>query len=173
MVVKRLPTIPERVEFIYRTTSQNIEDVTKMLKRNSWTCFPGDADTSRVFVREGISGRNGTHLPVLHMANDHAKIYILCDVNIPESRRPQVAEYIHSINHTLHHGSFELNVMNGELRYKQDSIKDEVVTPTVLGQLIASSLLIMDHHYPKVLGIVHGLVDPTTASCGRSLTLTV
>lgn len=171
MVVERLPVIPEQMEFIYRTSSQNLDDVTEMLKRHSWTCFPGDTDTSRVFVRADISGRNGKHLAVLHIAKNHAKIYILCDVKASDSRRPHVAEYIRNVNHQPLHGSFELNAMNGVLRYK-DSIKDEVVTPILLRQLIASSLSAMDH-YPKVLGISHGLVDPTTAFLEDSLTLTV
>lgn len=173
MAMDPLPAIPVGVQLVCRTKSKVLEEVTTMLKEQPWTCLPGDEDSSRVFVRTNISGENGTsYRAVLHVTEDHVKVYILCDIKVPESKRVEVAEYIRSVSHNPLHGTFELNASNGELRYK-NSVKNEVMTPVLVQTLIAASLLAMDHHFPLVLGICHSLVDPPTAARENSLSFSV
>ncbi len=66
---------------------RNIEDVTEMLKKSSWTYFPPEEDTARVFVRADIRTGNYTYRIVLRASEKRAKVNILCDQRILESAR--------------------------------------------------------------------------------------
>eukprot|EP00771_Trimastix_marina_P000681 gnl/Trimastix_PCT/1703.p1 GENE.gnl/Trimastix_PCT/1703~~gnl/Trimastix_PCT/1703.p1 ORF type:complete len:211 (+),score=35.90 gnl/Trimastix_PCT/1703:64-696(+) len=45
-------------------------------------------------------------------------IYSLCPDNVPESRRKAVAEYFARVNYPLLVGNFEIDMRDGEMRYK-------------------------------------------------------
>jgi len=170
MVMKTLPSYATEVVTTHQTPSENLDQVTELLKGKSWTCFPHNAGS--VFVRTNINGRNGTYRVILHVSEDRAKAFALCDLRIPGSTRTKVAEYIRRVNRETLHGSFELNEMNGELRYR-DSIKDEAVNLAMIQALIAATLLAMDHYFPAVLGVCRGLMHPGNAVHEDSLTLNV
>jgi len=168
--MKTPPSYATEIVTTHQTPSENLDQVTEQLKGKSSTCFPHNAGS--VFLRMNINGRNGTYHIILHVSEDRAKAFALCDLQIPESTQPKVAEYIRCVNCETLHGSFELNEMNGELQYR-DSIKDEALNPAMIQALIAATLLAMDHYFPAVLGVCRGLMHPGNAVHEDSLTLNV
>jgi len=154
------------------STFTNLDRLSELLESNSWTCFPSNKGTARVFVRTGIRGRNGTYRIVLHVAKQVVKAYALCDVRVPESKKTRVEDLCRQLNRSTRLGAFELNMMNGNLRYKA-SIKDRVISLIMIQKLVAASLLTIDHHYPCVLGICNGLMTSTKAVREDSLAFNV
>jgi hypothetical protein len=143
---------------------RNIEDVTEMLKKSSWTYFPPEEDTARAFVRADIRTGNYTYRIVLRASEKRAKVNILCDQRILESARTNVISYLKQINRTLH-GTLELNDASGELRYR-NSMHNSVVSRSSIQTLIAASLLTFDQQHAEIASRCREFIDLIVSAPG-------
>lgn len=73
-----------------------------------------------MFVRTRITGKNGTYRVVLHVVESHAKVYVICNVEVPESKRDRVSRYIFKVkvnSNQLLRGSLKPDAVKGELKF--------------------------------------------------------
>jgi hypothetical protein len=83
--------------------------------------------------------------------------YVVMPVRAPANMRSAVAEYITRANYGLRIGNFEMDVDDGEVRYKS-SIDFEGVelTPGLIRNTIYPAVQTMDRYLPGVLSVVFG-----------------
>ena len=90
--------------------------------------------------------------------------YSLCPVIIPEDKRADVQEYLTRANHGLIIGNFEMDLDEGEVRYKTSFDCENVpVTPALFKNAIYPNLAMMDHFLPGILSRVYAEEAPLEA----------
>ncbi len=96
--------------------------------------------------------------------------YSLCPVIIPEDRRAEVLEFLTRANYGLIIGNFEMDLDEGEVRYKTSfDCEDVPVTPALFKNAIYPNLAMMDQFLPGILALVYAedaRVDALAAAVG-------
>lgn len=106
-----------------------------------WSCF--------VFCRE---------------QEEQVLFYSVAPISVAEELRIDLAEFILRANHGAVQGCFEMNVDDGEVRYRTGlDVTDTQVEPTMLRNVVLANLLMMDTYLPGLLAVVHGGVAPHIA----------
>ena len=90
--------------------------------------------------------------------------YSLCPVPVPKERRKDVMEYITRANYGLRMGNFEMNLDDGEVRYKT-SLDVESSSPDqdLIRQIFYANVLMMDQYLPGLLAVIYGSANPLRA----------
>lgn len=85
-------------------------------------------------------------------------LYVMFPDDIPESKRLAVAEYLTRANYGLPIGNFQLDMDDGELRFKVGvDITGSDLVPTMLSNMVFSvAQPTMDKFYPGIMAICYG-----------------
>ena len=85
-------------------------------------------------------------------------------LNADESSRPNVMEYLTRANYGLRNGNFEMDVDDGEVRYKSyvnvkgmDTISSEVIQDSIMLPVV-----MMDRYGDGIAALMFGFSDPVT-----------
>jgi len=106
-----------------------------------WSCF--------VFCRED---------------EEQILFYSVAPIAVAEGLRVDLAEFILRANLGAVLGCFEMNVDDGEVRYRTGlDITDTQLETTMLRNMVLANLLMMDTYLPGLLAVVHGGVAPHIA----------
>ncbi len=83
--------------------------------------------------------------------------YTFYAVKAPESKRVTVMEYVTRANYGLTVGNFELDMSDGEVRYKTSiDVEGETLTPGLIRLLIAANLSTADRYLPGFMLVLYG-----------------
>lgn len=90
--------------------------------------------------------------------------YSVCAVDVPEERRPAVAELITRINFGLVSGNFEMDWADGEVRFKT-GLELTGITPTteLVVALVQPNLSAVQRYLPGLQMVIANEADPETA----------
>lgn len=79
-------------------------------------------------------------------------------MKVSEEKRAEVAEYLTRANYGLHVGNFEMDMEDGEVRYKATGVTDEATAPNldVIRRLTYVGFSMFDRYIPSLLSIVYG-----------------
>lgn len=90
--------------------------------------------------------------------------YSVVAVEVPEERRPAVAEFITRVNFGLVTGNFEMDWNDGEVRFKT-GIELSGVTPTteLVVALVQPNLAAVQRYQPGLRMVISGETDPDSA----------
>lgn len=79
-------------------------------------------------------------------------------MKVNEDKRAEVAEYLTRANYGLHVGNFEMDMEDGEVRYKTTGVTDEKTAPSldVIRRLTYIGFSMFDRYIPSLLSIVYG-----------------
>ena len=90
--------------------------------------------------------------------------YSVCPFNVPDERRRPVAEFLTRANYGMVLGNFELDLADGEVRFKtsldtggQDLVGD------LLRPVVYTNVLMMDRYLPGLGAVAFGGVSPEQA----------
>jgi hypothetical protein len=90
--------------------------------------------------------------------------YSVCPVNAPEERRPAVAEFVTRANYGLFIGNFELDLDDGEIRYKTSiDVEGDRLSPALVQQLVYANIFTMDRYLPGIMRVIYGDASPMEA----------
>lgn len=85
-------------------------------------------------------------------------------LTIPESKRQTVAEYLTRANYGLNIGNFELDMDDGEVRYKVSSVWGEILPSLkVVERLVDTGFVMLDRYGSGLLSVVYGNATPQEA----------
>ena len=93
---------------------------------------------------------------------EHQRVtfYSVCPFNIPGEQRLAAAEFITRVNYGLIIGNFELDLGDGELRFKTGvDVKGATLTPTLVERAVVPNLHAMNTYLPGITAIVRGEFD--------------
>lgn len=109
---------------------------------------------------------NGELIAYLHLRDESSKLifYIMAPINVAESERVLVAEFITRLNEELLVGNFEMDYGDGEVRYKRSlSFKDVELTELMIYNVVYPSSEIMYTYFPTLLTVIGGGLSPQEA----------
>jgi hypothetical protein len=90
--------------------------------------------------------------------------YSVCPVQAPESRHDALAEFITRANYGLIIGNFELDLDDGELRYKTSiDVADGPLMSSTLRRVIAANVQTLDRYLPGIFMVISGELLPVDA----------
>ena len=106
----------------------------------------------------GFSGKNGKWLCYAHAREEEAQFafYSVLSINVPADKRHKVAEFITRANYGMMIGNFEMDYVDGEIRYKTSiDVEGTDLTSTMIQQLVYPNLIITDHYFEGIMRVVY------------------
>ena len=113
-------------------------------------------------VRSRYSGRNGHYDCWFQVRPDEKQLmfYTRAPVNAAENSRMSVAEFFTRANYGMVVGNFELDMSDGEMRYKVSVDAEGIeLTPAFLKNFSYTSVVTMDRYLQGIMKVLAGL-DP-------------
>ncbi len=133
------------------------------LGKNDWNFDEADDGT---YLRTGVQGANARFRIVLGVRGGGPSFlcFALYDFTVPAPRRPLCADLINRINYEALLGNFEMDVDDGELRFRVTFPLDEAeISDAQIERAIVVASMMADRNYPAFLGLIHAGLDPKAA----------
>jgi len=114
----------------------------------------------------GFHGENGQWTCFAQAREEQAQLlfFSVCPANAPEGRRMAVAEFLTRANYGLFIGNFELDMDDGEVRYKTSiDVEGDRLSPAMVKPLVYANVLMMDRYLPGIMSVIFGNVAPEEA----------
>jgi len=118
------------------------------------------------FFRMGFRGRNGEFRIVARVRGDFDQlvIYVFAPIAAAEEQRGAVCEFITRANYGMRIGNFELDLSDGEIRYKSSLDFEGVgLAPIMIRNAIYPAAQTMDRYFPGLIAVVAGAKSPHDA----------
>ena len=109
---------------------------------------------------------NATYLCYAQARESQQQIvfYTLYPIRAPEEKRQQAAEFAARVNYGLVMGNLELDMHDGEVRYKTSAdVNSTPFTLPLLRSLMQINLSTADRYYPGFASLLYGGVTPADA----------
>lgn len=118
-------------------------------------------------LRLGFSLENGrcdTIIDIRPEANT-VLIYCISPVRVPLNQRQRIAEFITRANYHLILGNFEMDMNDGDVRYKNAFIYDDFheLSDESFLRYLFTSLHMLDRYLPGIMAVIYGGVTPMQA----------
>jgi len=110
-------------------------------KRVSWRCFAVANDDLEVF-----------------------KLLVQVPERVPGDQRAPVADFLTRANFGLNVGAFEMDMSDGEVRFRVGvDLENTTECTALLRQCLAAGLTTSERYYPGLMAVLHGDVRPLDA----------
>ena len=111
----------------------------------------------------------------LAQADDEAQqvvFYSLCPFSMPDDRYGAIAEFILRVNDGLVIGNFELDMDQGDIRYKTSlDTEGDRLTSELMERLVYANVQTMDTYLPGIIAVLSGDCSPVEAIAQSDLCL--
>lgn len=112
------------------------------------------------------SGKHGSWLCWAEAREEQQQFvfYSICPVKVPEQKYTSVCEYLTRANYGLVIGNFEMDLRDGEVRYKTSvDVEGQELTSALVKHLVYANLSTMDRYLPGIMGVIYGNLSPVQA----------
>jgi len=140
-----------------------LDEIIAIFKEKQW---PFDVLTQHRALRLPFSGRNGNFVVVVEAQDELARcmVYTIWPEPVPASLRAEVMEFITRVNYGLAIGNFELDLFDGELRFKTSlDVTDTQISAALLERLITLSTYTLDFYAPGLVAVIQKGTTPMEA----------
>ncbi|MFZ5788347.1 MAG: YbjN domain-containing protein [Acidobacteriota bacterium] len=117
-------------------------------------------------IELGVAGEHGNFRVVAVVDPERTVIRFLTFIEgrVPDVRRREVMEFVTRANYGLLLGNFELDLGDGELRFKCSvDVEGEELSYTQYQNLLYTSLAVLDRYYPGLQRVIQGSADAAAA----------
>jgi hypothetical protein len=138
--------------------------VTEFLTQEDWPYEVASKEPT--ILTMGFAGNSGQWNCFLQLrtAQEQVVFYSICPFEVPEESRNSLMEFVTRANFGLVMGNFELNLIDGELRYKTSiDVEGESLTPKLVKSLIFANVFTMDRYLPGIQLVLQTDISPETA----------
>ncbi len=114
----------------------------------------------------GVKGKNASYRIFFSIKeeNNRLVVYVVSPFNIPEEKRVAAAEFIARANSGMYFGNLELDLDDGEVRYKTSiDLEGGTLTEKMVENLIYWGYWGMDRYYPGLMALIYGGKSPAEA----------
>jgi hypothetical protein len=111
-------------------------------------------------------GQHGNWVCYAQARDDSSQFafYSVCPIKAPELRRVMVSEFITRANYGLIIGNFELDLDDGEIRYKTSiDVEQAELSPALMQPLVYANVWTMDRYLPGLMSVIFGNATPVQA----------
>jgi hypothetical protein len=113
-----------------------------------------------------FQGENGQWTCYANARVQHEQIvfYSVCPVNAPENKRQAMAEFLTQTNYGMIVGNFELDFVDGKIRYKTSiDVKGTRLSSALIKQIVYANVAMMDKYLPGIMSVIYSEVSPEEA----------
>ena len=132
------------------------ETVETFLADDGW--YPVAIDGTTAY-RCGFNGESGKFRVIAHVnvELEQLYVYVVAEVNVPDDHRLAVAEFITRANYGMRIGNFELDLSDGEVRYKSSiDFEGQPLTSRLVSNAIYPAVTTMDRYFPPLMKVAFG-----------------
>jgi hypothetical protein len=123
-------------------------------------------ETNTILRINDYVGTNGRWTVFAQALEQNAQIvfYSYSPINAPKEKMTAMAEFFTLANYGLVIGNFELDMKDGEIRFKTSMSVAGIEPPNVLlAQMVHFNTVTLDRYLPGIMAVVAGGVSPTEA----------
>jgi hypothetical protein len=142
---------------------QIFETMVKFFEADDWNFTPLP---DQPVLSTGVSGKNGKWRCYAKAREEQSQFlfYSVCDTNVPEHKRPDIAEFLTRANYGLLIGNFEMDYNDGEVRYKTSiDVEDDDLSMELIRNMVYANVTMMDRYLPGMMAVIWGNVAPLEA----------
>jgi hypothetical protein len=114
----------------------------------------------------GVAGETGNFrlVAVVDTERNVVRFLTFLEGKVPEPRRREVMEFLTRANYGLLVGNFEMDLADGEVRFKASvEVEDADLSYGQYQSLVYTSVSIMDRYFPGMQRVIQGSADPAAA----------
>jgi len=141
-----------------------VRTLEKFLRDAGWS--PQTVDGADNLFRVAFSGEHGRMQAVAQVLPELNQFlfYVGCSTRAPEERRQQVMEFVTRSNYGLRIGAFELDLSDGEVRFRSAlDFEGTELTESLIRNTIAPAVHTMDLYMGGLMKVMFGGVPATDA----------
>jgi len=142
---------------------QILEAIISFFTEDEWPFFQVEGEPA---LRTGFEGDSGQWVCYAQAREEQGQVsfYSVCPVSVPEERRLPMAEFLTRANYGLIIGNFELDLSDGEIRYKTSiDVEEDRLSVALIRSLVYANVLTMDRYLPGIVSIICGEMSPARA----------
>lgn len=133
------------------------------LKDDGWNPVVDEANLAFHLAYLGSHGRLEISLR-LDPDSEHFMVRVQAPVAVPERARAAAAEFLTRANYGLQVGNFELDLRDGEVRFKTGYIFEDIgITPRAVHNHLYAALNAMERYLLGLLAVSTGAKNPAQA----------
>lgn len=139
------------------------EQLGHYLKNQDWQT---EALAERFIYTLTLEGKNGVFRAIARIRPDIEQFmfYVIAPQKAESAMRPEVMAFVTRVNYGLRIGNFEMDLEDGEVRYKSSIDFDgEPLTPNLLRNTIYPAIHTMDSYWPRLQKVLDGTATAVTA----------
>jgi len=137
--------------------------LTSFLREDDWN-FSQLEDKPMIILN--FSGDNGTWrcFGQAREELDQLLFYSMSPLNVPEDKRASVMEFLTRANYGLVLGNFEMDLNDGEVRYKTSiNASADKLDADIMKPMLYANLMTLDRYLPGLMAVLHGGVSAEEA----------
>ncbi|HVA88356.1 MAG TPA: YbjN domain-containing protein [Chloroflexota bacterium] len=139
------------------------ETVTAFLEEDGWSYSRIPDQTALLTEFQGENGRWGC-LARVEDSYGQLVFHSLCPVAAPDERRLEMAEFLTRANYGMPLGNFELDLEDGEIRFKTSiDLEDVEPVPLLIKHVIYANVIMMDRYLPGIVSVAENSRSPVEA----------
>jgi hypothetical protein len=118
------------------------------------------------WLRMGFRGDDGEWRCYAQADEDREifAFYSVASVSVPEARRHAVMEFLTRANYGMTIGNFEIDLNDGEVRYKTSvDVEGTPLSFMLAKRMVYANVTTMDRYLRGILAVAFGGVEPTAA----------
>jgi hypothetical protein len=122
--------------------------------------LPGEEVPSRAAIRVPFSGSHGEWLCVARARERQQQFvfYSIAPVEIQPGMRAAASEFFHRVNFDLIFGNFEIDLDDGEVRFKTCiDCQDTELTEALMKPVVIANVSMMDKYLPAIRAVNEGM----------------
>lgn len=135
---------------------QLFDIVTRHLEADEWN-YETIPDTT--IARCGVKAKNASYRIIIQTLEEQLQtvVYVVYPNAVPEGMRAIIAEFATRANYGMRIGNFELDMDDGELRYKVSvDVEGSSLTERAVELMISAAVSTADRYYPGVMNVLFG-----------------
>ena len=140
--------------------------VTEFLDSQEWPYAPLDPEIIENYeagIRTAFNGQNG-QFDCLGLIDEDKRMFIFytfAPIQVPVEKIVDMMEFVTRANYDMYIGNFEIDLDDGELRFKASVDFDEsMATQSIVKGIVFMSVLMMDRYWPGIVRILEDGISP-------------
>lgn len=117
-------------------------------------------------IKAGVQGRSGSYQVIFDVKQDRDTfiVYVMSRLDFPATNRDNIALYLTRCNYGLTIGNFELDMSDGEVRYKTSvTVKGGMLSEEMIKEMVQISIVMMDKFFEGIVKVAYVGLDPKVA----------
>jgi hypothetical protein len=133
-----------------------LDALTEFFRADGWNFSQLEGRTTLIMT---VNGAHGTYtfFAQAREEQEQVAVYSVYGVKASEAKRVEAMEYITRANYGLIIGNFEMDLSDGEVRYKTSlDVEGETLTPGLIRLLVAANVATADRYLPGFMLVLYG-----------------